>query len=691
MKYIYKMESVLISIVIVFCTVLLVKLLYKLRSALPWRVNCWFCNNDFWVKYPVRNSWTCQKCDQYNGFTKDGDYNKPITACSDQGIQTPKVFKRSPPKNGLCKMCNINQQLKVTQLANFVPMNDKKFDDEIESYRLQLEKAYKLCSPCRKVVQMKLHKEKETLLGSKLLETRTSDNKSEKEKQYKQTKLLRKLINNTSMLIAVILFILVSFELYTNLTLRHKNLLSTITNIKVIVLGLLERIYSIIEMKTTLTFPALENYFYDINIVNMMPKSFNFRHINVDQLNISTQETLGSFVCFLQIIGLIWNVNSLKNTILIDMQWLVYVIATLGHRYVAVEPIYLSLIKIMCLFIVILAYKSTKTEAKKIEMKSPTSPKRMKNLVNSSASSLIDDDDDTMHLDSDDDVSLSKFGLHNFSESSNENLGLNASMMNGRTFTPRTDSIWTKPKLNSTFCVNSVISNSPSSVSDTIFVKPSFNKYQKLIKDDSDSELDESISSLCISSPKKSKKTTNSVFSLRKFTATPSFIAPTPMARTRPLISPSKLGHSTSWVAGGYWGSEGERQIFSVDGSRSSSQSSGFESQTSSVNQRNMFSQPPSREESICGEPMVLDRFPTMSSLNGFQSPQHFNRISSPVFPQMQYNSHVHIPQAQFAQQNSMSGNMFVHHQQHTQSSLFKTPGGSGLIKLPQVNSFSTR
>lgn len=340
---------------------------------------------------------------------------------------------------------------------------------------------------------------------------------------------------------------------------------------------------------------------------------------------------------------------------------------------------------------VILVYKSIKTEAKKIEMKSPTSPKRMKNLVNSSANTLIDDDDDTMHLDSDDDVSLSKFGLHNFSESSNENLGLNTSMMNGRTFTPRTDSIWTKPKLNSTFCINSVISNSPSSVSDTIFVKPSFNKYQKLIKDDSDSELDESISSLCIGSPKKTKKTTNSVFSLRKFTATPSFIAPTPMARSRPLISPSKLGHSTSWVAGGYWGSEGERQIFSVDGSRSSSQSSGFESQTSSVNQRNIFSQPPSREESICGEPMVLDRFPTMSSLNGFQSPQNFNRISSPVFPQMQYNSHVHIPQAQFAQQNTMSANMFVHHQQHAQSSLFKTPGGSGLIKLPQVNSFSTR
>lgn len=211
-------------------------------------------------------------------------------------------------------------------------------------FRLQLEKAYKLCSPCRKVLQMKLHKEKETLLGSKLLETRTSDQRNQK--QNKHYGLLKKLINNTSMIIAVILFILVSFELYTNLTLRYKNLLSTITNIKEIMLGLLERIYSIVEQKTKMTFPALEIYFYDINIVNMMPKSFNFRQIHIDQINMTTQKALGCFVCLIQIIGLIWNINSLKNTIIIDLQWLIFVIATLGNHLVVVEPIYLSFIKV---------------------------------------------------------------------------------------------------------------------------------------------------------------------------------------------------------------------------------------------------------------------------------------------------------------------------------------------------------
>lgn len=97
MKIIYKMESVLITITGILCTILLLKLLYTLRwvllevrirrfpasykllkylqitcfrSILPWRVNCWFCNYNFWVKFAVRNCWTCPKCEQYNGFTK---------------------------------------------------------------------------------------------------------------------------------------------------------------------------------------------------------------------------------------------------------------------------------------------------------------------------------------------------------------------------------------------------------------------------------------------------------------------------------------------------------------------------------------------------------------------------------------------------------------------------------------------
>lgn len=340
----------------------------------------------------------------------------------------------------------------------------------------------------------------------------------------------------------------------------------------------------------------------------------------------------------------------------------------------------------MTVFILLLVYKSTKKADSRTPEKQ-SSPKPIRRLTSRSASTLIDQDG-AMVVDSDDDVSLSKFGLHNLTESSNETASpLSESLLNGRTFSPRNDSLWTKPKLNSTFCVNSVMRKSPHLSSEPVFAKPSFRKYQQLAKYDSDSDLDESIGSLSLGGPTKSKNKSNSIFSLRKFNASPNFVTPVVTKRARPLISPSKLG---SWVAGGYWGPENDRQnVFNVEGSRSSSQSSGFESQTSSMTTRNVFSHPPSREESVCGEPAptVMDRF----SVSGYQqyshTPHNFSRMSTPVFPQMQYNGHVHIPQARFAQQPTH--NLFINQAQYVQNGTFKTPGSSGLIKLPQVNSFA--
>ncbi|KAM3961263.1 uncharacterized protein ACR2FA_004602 [Aphomia sociella] len=684
MKISHIMELVLILLIAVLCSILIFKLLYKLRSSLPWRVNCWFCNNDFWLKFLHRNSWTCPKCDQYNGFTKDGDYNKPIITTNEQTFSPPKVFQKTPPKNGLCKICNINQQLKVAQLASFVPINEMKFDEEIDTYRTQLEKAYKLCSPCKRVLQMKLYKEKETLLATKLLETRSLDKRHQHKE--KQNGILKSFINKTSMLIAGILLLIIALELYTNI-IKDKKLLSSIRNIKQIVYGLLERIISIVKMKTLMTFPSLGNYHIELDNVlfyeDRLPKLINYISNDVDNFIMLTQKTLGGFVCLIQIIGHVWNVNKQMYTILTDLLWSVFVLTAVAHQSTAVDPVIMSMIKLFSIFTVLMVYNSMNTKTAKT-LRSPATPKRMKNLCNGTINSMIDDED-TIPFDTDDDVSLSKYGLHSFSDSSTDTISpLNNSLMNGRSFTPRSDSVWTKPKHNSTFCVNTVITKSPSSVSDTAFDKPSFNKYQKL-KDDSDSDLDESISSLYIG-PKKPIKN-SSIFSLKKFNPTPIFVTPTPLNRSRPLISPSKLGHSTSWVAGGYWGTEGERQIFNLNGSRSSSQSSGFESQTSSMNQRNVFSQPPSREESVCGEPMVIDN--QTPSFNSFQTPQNFSGVSSPVYPQMQYNGHVHIPQPRFAQHNVMSQTAFSQ-QQHTPNNMFKTPSGSGLIKLPPVNSFAS-
>lgn len=694
MGYTVKMESVLIAIITVLCATLVLNLIYKLRLALPWRVNCWFCNQNFWMKFIVRNSWICPSCEQYNGFTKDGDYNKPVTGVlNDSAIKSPKVFQRSPPKNGLCKMCNVNQQLKVAQLANFVPMHESNFDNEIENYKMQLEKAYKLCSPCRKVLQKKLHKEKEVLLGSKVKETRSLDKKKQKNEQ--KSSLLKNFINRTSILIAVVLVVLVSIESYNN----TNELPSTLMNLKNILTGLLDRLMTIFKMKLFLTFPTLENYSFDFTnteIHKMLKLKLNVINIgSLDHFNEMTQKALGGLVCLVQILGHVCNANKLKDTVLIDILWSVFVVMSVADKYVTMEPIYNSLVKLTSLFAVLLVYKNMdKPTPTQKPVKIHTSP-RIKNLRNGTHTSFLDEDNDIM-LETDDDVSLSKFGLHNFTDSSTETISpLSSSMLNGRCFTPKkNDSIWSKSRLNSTFCVNSVMSKSPSSVSDTLFTKPSFHNFQNM-KDDSDSDLDESISSLCISSPKKSTQKSNSIFALRKFTATPSFLAPAPLNRSRPLISPSKLGHSTSWVAGGYWGSEGERPIFSVNGSRSSSQSSGFESQASSANQR-ITSQPPSREESICGDPAasLLERFQNCNTggYSNYQSPASFTRVSSPVFPQMQYNGHVHIPQARFAPQPAPSSVFSQASQASPQypHDLLK-PGGSGLINLAQLSSLSTR
>lgn len=41
----------------------------------------------------------------------------------------------TPATNGLCHLCNNNQQLKIFQLANFIPFNEANYDAEIEHFQ----------------------------------------------------------------------------------------------------------------------------------------------------------------------------------------------------------------------------------------------------------------------------------------------------------------------------------------------------------------------------------------------------------------------------------------------------------------------------------------------------------------------------------------------------------------------------
>lgn len=210
---------------------------------------------------------------------------------------------------------------------------------------MQLEKAYKLCNPCKRVLQVKLHKEKETLLSTKLLDNRSPDKKQQKEK--KQTKAFRDLINNTSMLIAAVLLIQISYEFYSKL-MEYENLPKTVHNVIEIVKGLLDRLALIIRMKIFTTFPSVETYYNEINseeYIDMLPKSFNFRLHTFDYVNMTTQELLGVIACLLQIMANIWNVNTLRYTIVIDLLWTVLVLSITG-RMVVWNPLITTIIKV---------------------------------------------------------------------------------------------------------------------------------------------------------------------------------------------------------------------------------------------------------------------------------------------------------------------------------------------------------
>ncbi|XP_053659792.1 uncharacterized protein LOC128708836 [Anopheles marshallii] len=167
-----------------------VNLYLNIRRRFPAKVNCWFCNHDTSVPYDQSNSFVCPACKQYNGFTADGDYNREIPEQYQQRLNNYYYHHPSNvtdddkwdsstirssigngrflSNNGLCFGCNRNQELKIHQLASFVPEDEDNYDVEVDEYRKQLEQAYKLCGRCERVLKRTLNDVKRNILGSKL-------------------------------------------------------------------------------------------------------------------------------------------------------------------------------------------------------------------------------------------------------------------------------------------------------------------------------------------------------------------------------------------------------------------------------------------------------------------------------------------------------------------------------------------
>jgi len=120
------------------------------------KVSCWFCNEESHVFIVYKNSWTCKSCNQYNGFNKDGDYNKKMpemqkenkkTFCMNNQPATPK--KNVESTNLLCQRCNSSQEQKLKQLSDFDAKNEDNFDEEYKIYKQKLDHIYDLCRPCK--------------------------------------------------------------------------------------------------------------------------------------------------------------------------------------------------------------------------------------------------------------------------------------------------------------------------------------------------------------------------------------------------------------------------------------------------------------------------------------------------------------------------------------------------------------
>jgi len=140
------------------------------------KVNCWFCSNDFVVRYRLRNCWFCPSCQQYNGFTQDGDYNCTVPNMYDEHLnKNPVAFRTSNDSVFtqpaiLCVRCSQNQLLMVKQLSQFEPIKKENFDEEVKLYKAKLEKLYRLCMYCRKAADRHIKMQDTILRGSMISE-----------------------------------------------------------------------------------------------------------------------------------------------------------------------------------------------------------------------------------------------------------------------------------------------------------------------------------------------------------------------------------------------------------------------------------------------------------------------------------------------------------------------------------------
>merc|ERR1719239_1951749 len=149
---------------------------YKMiRPFFRYTETCHFCCQDCTVTYEQLNDFMCPHCDQYNGWDGEGNSRRHLLPGSTASFAAnQRTSSGKSPGNGLCRNCNLNQELKIAQLSS---SNSEGF--ELDEYAAHLERAYRLCASCEDLVASKLGSQ-DAKLAPSVLEFRLEKSRLER-------------------------------------------------------------------------------------------------------------------------------------------------------------------------------------------------------------------------------------------------------------------------------------------------------------------------------------------------------------------------------------------------------------------------------------------------------------------------------------------------------------------------------
>jgi len=165
-------------VIAVFVIGAILKAFYSFFLYRKVKVQCWFCHITSQVDRSATNSWYCRSCEQYNGFTEDGDYNKHLPEQWDGTYNhASKALRRAmiPRRTILCSICTHNQALKLQHISTFTPMSEATLEEDANRFLRRVEVAYRLCSMCEVAVQHELEYQRKQSLYSSIRPMRPHD------------------------------------------------------------------------------------------------------------------------------------------------------------------------------------------------------------------------------------------------------------------------------------------------------------------------------------------------------------------------------------------------------------------------------------------------------------------------------------------------------------------------------------